>query len=300
MRDLLCVFVLLSGCFFPCEGWARPSRPVSSAFWGGGSFSETPDLSMRWGGVLLGEEATRPFQAKRILGHRALFDVWGDAPASVCSMDGAAWKGCAAKTTKANNKKQDNEPKEALPSEWPLALLMGFSGVIVSVVVSYVSQAVIEAAMVSPSSPTVESRLNASLAYTSINIALIPWVVAGTMYGLSRLSNNYRSNFWWMLLGAYIGQVTSAGIGLLATFLGSGTERFTVARIVTLFADGLLAAAGALLAYLLVRKPYEEVETLGTLIHYKDGKMRWGVPLPMVTREGNDQRVMVSLFAGRF
>jgi hypothetical protein len=200
----------------------------------------------------------------------------------------------------APKERQRERPKGAPPSEWQLLMFMALAGAVVSVVSSFAIQSLFEAVMVVPSNPTAESRVNASFAYTATNVALIPWLVAGTLYGLSRLSNNYGSNFWWMLLGAYAGQVVSAGIGLMSTLLGSGTDRFAVARIVTLVADGLLAATGAMLAYLFTRKPYEEIEHLGALLHLRQGRVHMGIPLPLIYRDAYEQRISMTLLAGRF
>ncbi len=221
------------------------------------------------------------------------------------SMDGALcgfFEGGACVPTKASTSKSQGRerPKGTPPSEWQLLLFMALSGAIVSVVSSFAIQSLFEFLLITPSNNTAESRINASLAYTAANVALIPWVVAGTLFGLSRLSNNYDSNFWWMLLGAYAGQVLSAGIGLMSTLLGSGTQRFAVARIVTLIADGLLAATGAMLAYLFTRKAYEEVEHMGALFHLREGRVQMGIPLPLIYRDAYEQRISMTFVAGRF
>jgi hypothetical protein len=192
---------------------------------------------------------------------------------------------------------QDADP--APPSEWALALFQGFSGVIVAVVASFAIQSLFEAVIVS-TNPTIERQTIASFAYTGTNLVVIPWIVAGTIFGLGRLSNNYSVSFWWVLLGAYAGQLLSSGIGLLATFASGENNRFAVARIITLFSDGLLTAGGALLFYLLFRKAHTDIQAFGSLFSHHDGHWRIGIPLPRIQHSDEGIACSLPLLSGSF
>ena len=192
---------------------------------------------------------------------------------------------------------QDADP--APPSEWALALFQGFSGVIVAVVASFAIQSLFEAVLVS-TSPTIERQTIASFAYTGTNLVVIPWIVAGTVYGLGRLSNNYSVSFWWLLVGAYAGQLLSSGIGLLATFASGENNRFAVARIITLFSDGLLTAGGALLFYLLFRKAHTDIQAFGSLFSHHDGRWRIGIPIPRIQHSDEGVACSLPLLSGSF
>lgn len=289
MRTFWCAFLFSLFLFFPTPANARSDTNATPKCLKGVLLSSAPVME-RMGPLF--RSAAQHNQAAFLFETNAAMD------GALCGF----FEGGACVPTKASTSKsrERERPKGTPPSEWQLLLFMALSGAIVSVVSSFSIQSLFEFLLITPSNNTAESRINASFAYTAANVALIPWVVAGTLFGLSRLSNNYDSNFWWMLLGAYAGQVLSAGIGLMTTLLGSGTQRFAVARIVTLIADGLLAATGAMLAYLFTRKAYEEVEHMGALFHLREGRVRMGIPLPLIYRDAYEQRISMTFLAGRF
>jgi hypothetical protein len=119
---------------------------------------------------------------------------------------------------------------------------------------------------------------------------------------IGSLSANYEGSFWWALLGAYLGQSLSFGLGQLASALDQ-TNNKEPSRMFRLFGDGLLTSLGAVLLYNIFRKAYPGVRHYGSLLHWKQGHFRWGLPLPLLLPSPASPRqptLQLTLFSGSF
>ncbi|TNE49048.1 MAG: hypothetical protein EP343_14360 [Deltaproteobacteria bacterium] len=185
------------------------------------------------------------------------------------------------------------------PVEWPLVLLQGFSAVVVGAFGSFMVQALIDLAL----APTIQTTADIETSGLVSNIStllIMPWVIGATVYGLGQLSNNYTASFWWALAGAYVGQGVAFGVGLLLNYLDT-SEKKNTSRLVRFLLDGLLIGVGSVLMYTLFRRSKGTFQQIGTLMRYQDGKVAWGLPIPLVTQpQPNETLVTVPILAGQF
>ena len=187
------------------------------------------------------------------------------------------------------------------PIEWSLAVFQTFSGMIVAGVSSFVVQTIVELAIVGPAQVNVQAETSAlsGIVGTLVSLATIPWLVAGTVYGLGRLSNNYRSSFWWSLLGAYVGEAVALGVGLLINFVDQSESKST-SRLLRFLLDGLFIGFGTVLFYTLFRYSVGNFQQIGALIQYRQGVWSWGVPLPHISQYNDTTTVSVPVLSGSF
>ncbi len=185
------------------------------------------------------------------------------------------------------------------PVEWPLVLLQGFSAVVVGAFGSFMVQALIDLAL----APTIQTTADIETSGLVSNIStllIMPWIIGATVYGLGQLSNNYTASFWWALAGAYVGQGVAFGVGLLLNYLDT-SDRKNTSRLIRFLLDGLLMGVGSVLLYTLFRRSKGTFQQIGTLVRYQDGKVAWGLPIPVVTRpQPNETLVTVPILAGQF
>ncbi len=192
--------------------------------------------------------------------------------------------------------------KATAPSvEWPLVVLQGFSGMIVAGVSSYLLQTLVDLSIVGPvlSERSATDFQTAGIVGTLVTSAVIPWIIGGTVYALGRLSNNYRSSFWWALLGAYLGEGVAMGVGLLLNAIDQSEGRST-SRLIRFLLDGLLVGVGSVLFYTLFRYPLGNVQQIGSLLQYNHGSWAWGLPLPRLSSVSNNTTVSIPVLSGRF
>lgn len=186
------------------------------------------------------------------------------------------------------------------PVEWPLVLLQGFSGMIVAGVTSFLLQTLVDLVVIGPLI-TAEDLEKSGIISTVVVLAVVPWLVAGTVYGLGQLSNNYRGSFWWALIGAYVGEGIAFGLGLLLNSIDT-SDRKNISRLVRFLLDGLLIGVGSVLFYTLFRSSTGSFVRIGSLLQRQEGgRWAWGVPLPRVSQhENGETMVSFPVFSGRF
>ncbi len=182
------------------------------------------------------------------------------------------------------------------PMEWGLLTLMWFSGGILATVSRFLITSLLEIVILAPNPDQRDLHLILS---SVMVLGGVPWIVSGSLYGLSFLSNNYRSSFWWMLLGAYSGQAVSFGLNLLFLSIDR-TPTKSIAFFLGLLTDGVLVATGTVLFYALFRKPFGQVVHIGGLINYTDGKFKPGLPTITPYTDGRGTGVNISIIRGRF
>lgn len=189
--------------------------------------------------------------------------------------------------------------KSVPPVEWPLVLLQGFSGMVVGAFGSFMMQALIDLAL----APTITDQASFETSGLISNLAtllVMPWVIGGTVYGLGQLSNNYTSSFWWALIGAYVGQGVAFTVGLLLNYLDT-TEGQPTSRLIRFLLDGLLIGIGSVLFYTLFRRSRGTFQQIGSLMHFRNGQMVWGLPLPVVSQpQPGETSVSVPILTGTF
>jgi hypothetical protein len=184
------------------------------------------------------------------------------------------------------------------PMEWPLIALQGFSGMIVATVSSILLRYVLEFAIIG-SNITNENIRIASLSAGIISLAVTPWIVSGTVYGVGRLSHNYEGHFWWALLGAYAGEALAFGLAQLMRELDTSPNK-DISRILTFIFEGLLTSVGTVIFYVLFRRANADIIHIGSLLNLECGRWRWGIPLPQIARWENQTTTSIALISGRF
>lgn len=188
--------------------------------------------------------------------------------------------------------------KNLVEWEWGLMLLQTFAGGVVATVSSVLSQE-ISNTLIFGTNVTAEKVSLASLVSSVIGLALVPWFVALTVYGIGRVSNTNEGSFWWTLLGAYLGSLASFGLGRLAQSLDPSPGKDT-ARPIRHALDGVLLVLGAMIFHTAFLRPYGDVIHLGSLLQWRKGSVHWGVPVATFAQEGGHSTVQLSLLQGRF
>lgn len=181
-------------------------------------------------------------------------------------------------------------------NDWGIFALQGFSGLVTGAFGAFVLHTLIDTLFIT--SQADKSVLEAGgLIKNSVVLLTIPWAVSAVVSMIGNLSQTHEGSYWWALAGAFAGGAVSFGVNL-------GLERsgmdFVSISVLQFLSNGVLMVAGSMLFYYLFRKQRAGLIRLGSLVQVQDGRLSFGVPIPMLHTTTEGSRLSLPLLQGRF